>query len=448
VADWNYNEVGEAFDQLFRQHRRELLDYAMREGATPQDAEDIVQTTFLNAYQAVLAGNQPRQVRPWLYAIVRNVGRRIGSRRISVESLTEQPVPDEAEDAATFGELGEVIQRLPRNQREALLLRAIAGHDYSEIGRRLGTSVAAVEMLLFRARRTVQRQLAEHRRALSGLIPVPWRQLAASLTEHVNELVATRAGVVLRGALIVAAAATVGAASTPTHDRAAISRLSSPPFPARLGGSPPMPAPRLTVTVAAHRAFRPVMRARPETPAHAHTMSATRLSSRGAAPSQRGAPPAPRTDGAPSIPQTQGPPPLPPIEGAPSLPQTEGPPPREQIRPRPVAPEHDSGTPTGGLKMTPAPRLIVIPIPPPQVAISAATQPLDGTVVPPPSPQLEVTAPVPAVPPGEVPAPVAAVPPALGSPIVADGGAGVGTAAVPQPAAAPAAPALPLTSLP
>src|SRR5689334_21282695 len=60
------------FDALYRGHVGDVYRYSLSLVRNPVDAEDVTQTTFLNAFEA-LGDHRPRRLRPWLIAIARNV---------------------------------------------------------------------------------------------------------------------------------------------------------------------------------------------------------------------------------------------------------------------------------------------------------------------------------------------------------------------------------------
>ena len=130
------------------------------------DAEDVTQTTFLNAYLALRRGERPTTPGHWLIAIARNTCRerfRYGQRRPQevtlVEEVSAAAVGDDA--APTAAELRGALLELPANQRAALVMRELEGRQCAEIARSLGISTSAVETLLFRARRSLREQLEE-----------------------------------------------------------------------------------------------------------------------------------------------------------------------------------------------------------------------------------------------------------------------------------------------
>jgi RNA polymerase sigma factor (sigma-70 family) len=156
-----------AFERLYERHVRDVYRYAAAMLGEAADAEDVTQTTFLNAYRAFQSGTRPEKPRSWLIAIAHNVCRqrfrqaqrrphevafdeRIGEREAAAESLAPS-----AED------LRRALSQLPPNQRAAIVMRELEGGSYAEIAEVLGTTVSALETLLFRARRALREQLEE-----------------------------------------------------------------------------------------------------------------------------------------------------------------------------------------------------------------------------------------------------------------------------------------------
>src|ERR671933_2615289 len=64
-----------AFERLYERHVRSVYRYAAAMLGDPADAEDVTQTTFLNAYRAFASGTRPEKPQSWLIAIAHNVCR-------------------------------------------------------------------------------------------------------------------------------------------------------------------------------------------------------------------------------------------------------------------------------------------------------------------------------------------------------------------------------------
>jgi RNA polymerase sigma factor (sigma-70 family) len=201
-----------AFEELYRRHRGDVYRSVLRDVRNPADAEDVTQAAFLNAYKALRSGSEPEKPRAWLLTIAQNVTRRSfrmrASRPQEVELEAEAFAAREPEGPSA-AEIREALARLRPNQRAALVLREIGGLSYAEIAEELELTVAAVETLLFRARRALREELevAEERPVVrvGGLVVWP---LSAALSEAVAPVTAW---VGSRG-LAAKAAGTVGAA--------------------------------------------------------------------------------------------------------------------------------------------------------------------------------------------------------------------------------------------
>ena len=165
-----------AFEKLYRRYVKDVYHYALAMLRNPADAEDVTQTTFLNAYRAFKRGEEPEKPQNWLIKIAHNAARTRYAR--SMRRVKEVPLEDHldslpvAEDekpdvAAVLAALGE----LPLNQRAALVMRELEGRSYAEIADTLGVSVAAVETLIFRARRSLKVKASAVR--VLSVVPLP-----------------------------------------------------------------------------------------------------------------------------------------------------------------------------------------------------------------------------------------------------------------------------------
>src|SRR5689334_4386392 len=154
-----------AFEQLYRRHARQVYQYALAVLRNQADAEDVTQTTFVNAYRAFQRGERPQKPQNWLIAIAHNVCRQRfrQSQRRPVEVGFEDELAETIveEDALSAEDIRRALGHLAFNQRAALVMRELEGRSYKEIAETLDTSVSAVETLLFRARRALREQLEE-----------------------------------------------------------------------------------------------------------------------------------------------------------------------------------------------------------------------------------------------------------------------------------------------
>ena len=188
-----------AFERLYKRHVGDVYRYALAVMRNPADAEDVTQTTFLNAYRAyVEKGSRPEKPQNWLIAIAHNVCRqrfRQSSRR-PAEVTFEDDIADTIgdDDTPTGDDIRRALSHLAFNQRAALVMRELEGRSYAEIAEVLEVSTSAVETLIFRARRALREQLegsitcgeAEFAisRQLDGRLP---RQERGQLRAHLRE---------------------------------------------------------------------------------------------------------------------------------------------------------------------------------------------------------------------------------------------------------------------
>jgi RNA polymerase sigma-70 factor (ECF subfamily) len=156
---------------LYARHSSRIFGFCLSRLGSREDAEDALQLTFLNAQRGLGRGVVPEYELAWLFKIAQNVchnRHQSAKRRGRVEAPHDldslQDViasPERAGSGVSLGELTQALGTIPTRQRRALLLREFQGYSYEEIAAELDVSVAAVETLLFRARRAVAQQLEQ-----------------------------------------------------------------------------------------------------------------------------------------------------------------------------------------------------------------------------------------------------------------------------------------------
>ena len=211
------------FEELYRGHHADVYRAALRELGDAHEAEDVTQAAFVDAYRAVLRGTEPQSPRAWLLAISENVRRRrfrTSQRRPREEPLdVDAPVAAEVPYAQARA-LAEALAELPSEQRRVFVLREVGGLSYDEIAEEVGSTVGAIQMLLFRARRSLREALdppVVARRRTGILVPVPgWLTSLFSRVE-VATLTPRAAGAV--GATVLAVAGAGVAVSVAPADR-------------------------------------------------------------------------------------------------------------------------------------------------------------------------------------------------------------------------------------
>jgi RNA polymerase sigma-70 factor (ECF subfamily) len=143
-----------AFERMYRRHVRKVYRYALVVLRSREDAEDVTQTTFLNAYRAFECGERPRSARNWLIAIAHELCHQRARREAP---LDEVAAPDE--ELPINNDVRRALGHLAFDERAALIMREVEGRSYAEIAEILNVSVGAVETLIFRARRALREEL-------------------------------------------------------------------------------------------------------------------------------------------------------------------------------------------------------------------------------------------------------------------------------------------------
>ena len=155
-----------ALDDLYRRHGSEVYRYALAVLGNHADAEDVTQTTFLNAYRSLEQGVRPRKPSNWLLTIASNAikqrFRQEHSRPRHVELHDDVAGSSPDDTGPTVGEVLTALARIPPQQRQAIVLREFEGRSYKEIAAILGVTTSALETLLFRARRSLAEELEHH----------------------------------------------------------------------------------------------------------------------------------------------------------------------------------------------------------------------------------------------------------------------------------------------
>ena len=150
-----------AFTAIHDRYNARLLAYMSQILGSQHTAEDALQDVMVRAHKALLADRRPISLKAWLYRIARN--RCIDEVRkpgaIPVEELgvyeaapsSNDPI-NQSSNNERIGELVVDIERLPEQQRSALLLRELEGLSYEDLASTLNVTVPAVKSLLVRAR--------------------------------------------------------------------------------------------------------------------------------------------------------------------------------------------------------------------------------------------------------------------------------------------------------
>jgi RNA polymerase sigma-70 factor (ECF subfamily) len=207
-------------EELYRDHGRLVAGLCRALLRDRAEAEDAAQQVFLAAHRALLNGTTPREPAAWLATIARN------ECWARIRARMREPLPtDEVNSVATLSDplaeairnadlaaLWSAVAELPRQQRDALLLREFGGLSYEELAGALAVSGSAVESLLFRARQGMRARLET---AYAGLTGAAWIDALSRLAGGIGSGMAPVAAKVAAVG-VGAAVATGGAVVAPT----------------------------------------------------------------------------------------------------------------------------------------------------------------------------------------------------------------------------------------
>ena len=154
------------FAELVQRYGGGLLTFMQQKTGHLQDAEDLVQDTFLKAYRNIHRYRNSFRFSTWLFTI----GTRLASSRYRSRQCLKRcwaVRPDGSRQDAVASErqsnppLWALAESLSRNQYEALWLRYAEDMSIKEIARVMGKSQVSVKVLLYRARMNLARRLNE-----------------------------------------------------------------------------------------------------------------------------------------------------------------------------------------------------------------------------------------------------------------------------------------------
>ena len=166
----------DAFRLLVEQHSRAIFRLAFRMTGNEQDAEDVVQETFLRAYRQLDKYEARASFSTWLFRIASNYSLDLIRMRKRHEDKRERgkaeerdilqtlPVNTPGPDRITYSKqvqerVNEALNELSAQERTAFVLRHFEGMSIDEIGETLGTGTNATKHSIFRAVQKLRRSL-------------------------------------------------------------------------------------------------------------------------------------------------------------------------------------------------------------------------------------------------------------------------------------------------
>ena len=166
-----------AFGELVRRYESKVYSLALKMLRNPEDAEDVLQDTFLRAYRGIKSFQGHSTFSTWIYRITANSAlMRLRKRQlptVSIDDADEREAPINIADWApgpveqmlnqeTQSAMAEAIESLPAEFRQVFVLRDLEELSNAEVAEILDLSVAAVKSRLHRARLKIRNRLAAH----------------------------------------------------------------------------------------------------------------------------------------------------------------------------------------------------------------------------------------------------------------------------------------------
>jgi len=165
----------EDFNALVDRHAPTVYRLARSITGGPQDAEDVVQETFLRAFKHLDSFSPSRATfKTWLLTIARNQSINVfgALKRRTIRFLSEFNIEEQGagldDNPFSAGDRGaesllamkqeysrveQALEKLPARQRTAMLLKAQEEMSYDQIAKVMNSSVSSVESLIFRGRK-------------------------------------------------------------------------------------------------------------------------------------------------------------------------------------------------------------------------------------------------------------------------------------------------------
>lgn len=187
-----------AFEEIYDRYHRGILAFCRHMLGSQHEAEDALQQTFIAAYRSLLGDQRQIALRAWLYVVARNHCLsllRARRQHAAIDDATLAPVTAglsaEIERREDLRALLSDLQRLPEDQRAALILAELDAHSHQEIAVILDVPTSKVKALIFQARTT----LISRRQARDGACEAIREQLAAvrgalrraELRDHIDQ---------------------------------------------------------------------------------------------------------------------------------------------------------------------------------------------------------------------------------------------------------------------
>lgn len=191
-----------AFADLMSRYKAPLYRFILRYVGVAPDAEDLLQDVFVSLYAKAASYDPAWKASTWIYRIAlnkcRDHARKQRLRRfVSLDRNADADEPARAVEAVDPGpdvehiiihrdelrRLAAALEKLPHQMRSAVVLHLIEGRSQAECAEILGLTRKGIEMLVYRARKTLRGNLGMEPRpadaAVSGMLQLKFDAVAA-----------------------------------------------------------------------------------------------------------------------------------------------------------------------------------------------------------------------------------------------------------------------------
>lgn len=170
-----------AFEALINRHQQPILNFIYRFMGDLTEAEDLTQEVFLRVWKSAGTYRPEAKFTTWLYRIAANLcinrQRSLRIRKwfsisesdsqqqessetlIDTAGVTRKTPENDLLQSELSQQVSKALDALPSSQRLAIVLKIYDGMTYLEISQILGRSVSAVDSLLIRAKKSLQKKL-------------------------------------------------------------------------------------------------------------------------------------------------------------------------------------------------------------------------------------------------------------------------------------------------
>lgn len=177
----NRTQQEQQFRKIVETHQDRVLNTCYRFLKSREDAHDVAQDVFMQVYKSLDEFRGESQLSTWIYRIavrksldaIRNQNRKrrlgsvktilgLGSEIVDLPDTSGSTPEGDFDDAERKRLLGWAVAKLPESQRVAITLSNYESYTNQEIADILQTSVSAVEALLHRGRKNLERRLEKY----------------------------------------------------------------------------------------------------------------------------------------------------------------------------------------------------------------------------------------------------------------------------------------------